>query len=235
MKNKITAGIFILGLLVLGMISYLLWEMFAAESIGFNAKVSQNISRQALNFGIWYYDSQLKLWKYVNDPTDERLIKYSDSQKETSQQFNDLFSLTYTAGPALCEECNADMNAIKEASDNISGNISEVLQLAKIYENAKNGTEEEKSKSIADLREEVFATEKKYNQYKIDQIVTNFNTSQDALTDSFSAQMEIIKSKINIGLLALAGLYMALLALIAVFLLFLVNDTVKCSNLLKKK
>jgi hypothetical protein len=236
MRNKIAIGIFALSIVVLAAVGYLLWGMFQSEIISYQTETSGRISRQALVFGMRYYNIQLAFWRYVNDPNNGRLLVYDDSKRALSQELNNLTSVSLTAGPSLYPGGEKDIRKIKDGLAEMEKDISDVFKLASDYETAKqSGQADALSASIAALRAEVFATEKKFNQLGLDNVIINLNQSQEKLMDDFSFEDHIIKTKIKIGLLILAGSYVILLFLIAIFLIGLINEVKNNNRSAKRK
>jgi hypothetical protein len=226
MRNKITAAIFILSILVLGSIGYLLLAMSQAGAINNQAAISGKISQQVLAFGMQYYDIQLAFWQYVNDPNNGRLLVYDRSKQALAHQMDELVSVSLTAGPSLYSRGGNDIITLRNGLKETDVEVADVFKLATDYETAKqSGQAASTTASIAALRAKEFAMEERFNQLDLNRVIIDLDQSQEKLMDDLSLQAENLQTRIMVGLLILAGLYMLLLSLIAIFLISLINET----------
>lgn len=216
MKNKLTVLIVLLSVTVLGIIGVILFEVNKLVTINQKMVSLMQISELANSIRSETYYYRMEFWEYVAEPTPTRLAVFNEADQKINITINTFSNLihgenaqVYPGGVAYAEE-------IISKSEQLTPLIGDVLDKANQYQITQSASELSVIRSK--LWESMFVSEKGFDNFEIDKGIEEFTLAQTKYGAQMGAKLTETTNLIRLLDIILAGLYLGLLVVIAVWL-----------------
>lgn len=225
MKIKLIIAILLLSITVVVLIGAILFQVNGL--VVSNQKIGSlmRISKLANSLRSTVYHYQLELWEYAFDPAPERLDAFNEVDKESTSLINAFTAAINSEDAIVYPGGIAYAKGVLSQVEQLTVSTQKVLTAADQYRKLRdvNSNISLIIKSQVALRQALFDCEKVFDDVKIDERVERFTSEQI----EFGAQMggQLIKATNLIQTLSviLAGLYLGLLIIIAIWLSTLIT------------
>ncbi len=218
MNKKIIFGMFCSSLIVLILAGYSLFSVFNIAEDMENVRRGRDISRQILIMEVESYRTQFVIWQYFYDPSRERFLTMMDQIERSDRQSDTFLISAQTSGASL-----------------YNGGLEDAIEINKTLEDMKAGTKGHLEKiigfgeDVGDFSEErnqvVLESEKVYYSYDLDDKIKLFSQAQILYIDETNDEIIEAQQRLKAAILAITGVYMILLVLIAIWLGQIIKET----------
>lgn len=245
MNKKIVTLIISTSVIVLALIGYLLFNAGQLTERIRSVKSAQLIAKQALVFDRQICVARLSFWKYVNDPKQERRDKLNLDIQSLTDEYETLLLMAknnlaavYQGGVNDIEIMGRDLKRIEEITEPALLAVNDYEKLIAEMR-TKSALERLQSPAVAQsvtvLRQTSFEVENLYDEIGLDEKNSSIVAAQNKLTGEIEKELGALRQWSNIATVALALVYLVLLALIAVWLGRLIKETrINCLKLNNK-
>jgi len=214
MKNRNLVYIFSLTIIVFGLIGYSIYGITKIFDTTTMTKKSAETQLQAYDTLSEFYLTQLELWEYFYEPSDERLSLFNIHNQILNEKINKLVLLTKD-DPAMFKELDSMISPSDDIDRVWTNAIAKNEELLKIKK--ENGSSEKITKLTAMVRQSNLESEQFIDNLELDKKIQNFVTDQTKkiMDDEKTAKQAIQTSQII--LLALAFAYVLLFIFVVVW------------------
>lgn len=219
MKSKLVIIVGVLIAIVLSLIGYSLVNSSKIIKATADTRNIININLQASIVSSEYYQTQLELWEYAINPTDERLEAFDYHNDLLGKKINKLkvMSKNYDSVPSLSSILDKE-NEVSNSWDKI------VLDVKELNKAKKEGlSKNEISKREASIKNSLALSEELIDSFDTDTKITQFIDNQVV---KIAESRAIYESKMETNrciLLVLAGAYSLSLLLSGIWLAFIIK------------
>jgi hypothetical protein len=209
----------------MSLIGYALFNSLELHKNYLQLESSAGVNSQIMATESESYHTQLELWEYAYVPDRERLVAFEEHNKTLSDKLETVVSLSRLDNGSLYAGGRDDIADIESAIVQIQTDWIRVLSAIEIILIAKEEGQsiEEMTQPYLDARTILIENEFLFDSLALNKQIADFIQKEGEHIHMVAENMRDLKDTISITLLILAGVYMVLLILIAVWLGMLVT------------
>jgi len=167
--------------------------------------LAENISKTALQFNVENFHTQLEMWEYAYQPSDERLEAFTRHNLALNSDADNLIALIgnskssfYNDGTAHAEKIISDLRQVQEDWGYLLTSIKNYLTLSE-----SGASEAEIKQAKASMDSMVFANEALFDRLEFNSEVESFSAAQSDYADSLKKEISSIINFSKIGISAM--------------------------------